>query len=782
MFANDNYYDVALDGIYYRLNKDSKEATVVMGCTEYDEADGWRYGPIKVESYKGDVVIPESIIYGGISYIVSSIEGQKRGLDVISSFGAFEGCSELTSITIPKSIKSIGHQAFAGCTSLKSVYISDLYAWCNINFDLYDRYGNYFPNANPLFFAHALYLNGNKVTELVIPDDIVNIKDGSFIGCDISSVTFHKNITEIGYKAFDDCNSLQSVYISDLTAWCNVDFDLYDRDGNYSPNANPLFFAHALYLNGNKVTELVIPDDIVNIKDGSFIGCDISSVTFHKNITEIGYKAFDDCNNLNDVYCYSPRIETKESFVSHEDKTLHFRKRYKNNYIGDEYVGYEYEEWKKFGKTEYIEGVDSHLYYYVDGVLYKDAIMEVGEAIIPEPTPSKEGYSFSGWSDIPETMPDHDVTVTGSFSPNTYKLTYNVDGVEYKVVEVKFDEAITAEPAPTKKGMTFSGWSEIPEKMPAKDVMVTGTFSWSKVTNGKIIYQVTDTINNYAVVFGCKDAIGGVIIASDVEFDYNYKVTSIADRAFFGCKDVTSIDIPATITNIGERAFAKIDELTDVTITAEDVPTTDRTAFENSYIDYVTLHVPAGSVERYKATGPWKDFKEIVAIEGTEPISVETCVMPTISFQDGKLEFESETDGAECHYEIKVEDAKEGVGSEVSLSSAYEISVYASKEGYNDSEKNSATLYWINVDPNSTGVIENEMRVNTNAILVQNAGGVIAISGVADGENVLVYNISGQLIAQGNVSGNHVEIGTKLSSGDICIIKIADKSVKYLLK
>lgn len=259
-------------------------------------------------------------------------------------------------------------------------------------------------------------------------------------------------------------------------------------------------------------------------------------------------------------------------------------------------------------------------------------------------------------------------------------------------------------------------------------------------------------------------------------------VTTIADGAFSNCKNIEKIVFGKSISAIGERAFANIDKLTDVVCYAVEVPDADRTSFENSYIDYVTLHVPAGSVDKYKAIGPWKDFKDIVAIEGTEPISVETCVMPTISFLDGKLKFESGTVGSECHYEIKVEDAKEGVGSEVILSSAYEISVYASKEGYNDSEKNTATLYWINVDPITTGVIENEMRVNTNAILVQNTGGAIAISGVADGDNVLIYNISGQLIAQGKVSGNHVEIGTKLSSGDICIIKIGDKSVKYILR
>ena len=158
------------------------------------------------------------------------------------------------------------------------------------------------------------------------------------------------------------------------------------------------------------------------------------------------------------------------------------------------------------------------------------------------------------------------------------------------------------------------------------------------------------------------------------------------------------------------------------------------------------------------------------------------CSTPFVAFVEGKLVFDCETENAELHYEINVEDAKEGVGSEVSLSSAYEISVYASKEGYNDSEKNTATLYWINVDPITTGVIEKEMRINTNAVLVQNTGGVIAISGVADDSEVVIYNLSGLKIAQGLASGNRVEISTNLSSGDIYIIKIADKSVKYLMK
>lgn len=125
----------------------------------------------------------------------------------------------------------------------------------------------------------------------------------------------------------------------------------------------------------------------------------------------------------------------------------------------------------------FVEANTYMLTYLVDGETYKTYEVKYGEDIHPEPEPEKEGYSFSGWSDIPETMPAKDVTVTGTFAANVYTLVYIVDGKEYKSFVVAYGETITPEPEPTKKGYTFSGWSEIPETMPAQDVTVTGTFT-----------------------------------------------------------------------------------------------------------------------------------------------------------------------------------------------------------------------------------------------------------------------------------------------------------------
>ena len=99
-----------------------------------------------------------------------------HGEHPVTSIGnhAFSYCSSLTSVTIPSSIKSIGTYAFQNCTSLMGVYITDISAWCKILFDNY--------SANPLYYAHNLYLNNELVTELVIPEEVTSIGNHAFHG------------------------------------------------------------------------------------------------------------------------------------------------------------------------------------------------------------------------------------------------------------------------------------------------------------------------------------------------------------------------------------------------------------------------------------------------------------------------------------------------------------------------------------------------------------------------------------------------------------------------
>ena len=123
-----------------------------------------------------------------------------------------------------------------------------------------------------------------------------------------------------------------------------------------------------------------------------------------------------------------------------------------------------------------------------------------GDAVTAPEAPAKEGYTFAGWQNMPETMPAHDIEVIGSYTVNKYVLTYKVDGEEYKKVEVDFGTTITPEPNPVKEGYTFSGWQGLPETMPAHDVVVTGTFS---INSYKAVFKIgDDVIDTKMIVFG----------------------------------------------------------------------------------------------------------------------------------------------------------------------------------------------------------------------------------------------------------------------------------------
>ena len=138
--------------------------------------------------------------------------------------------------------------------------------------------------------------------------------------------------------------------------------------------------------------------------------------------------------------------------------------------------------------------------YIVDGEEFASQTVEYGSKLSAVEEPEKEGYTFSGWSEIPSTMPANDVTVTGSFAVNSYSLTYIVDGEEYATQTVEYGSTITAIEAPEKEGYTFSGWSEIPATMPADNITIVGTFSVNSYTITYIIDG--ETIYSQEVEFG----------------------------------------------------------------------------------------------------------------------------------------------------------------------------------------------------------------------------------------------------------------------------------------
>ena len=182
----------------------------------------------------------------------------------------------------------------------------------------------------------------------------------------------------------------------------------------------------------------------------------------------------------------------------------------------------------------------------------------------------------------------------------------------------------------------------------------------------------------------------------------------------------------------------------------------------------------AESLEKYKKVEPWCNFGEIY--------SIGKCSEPSIRYLGGELSFSCETEGAEFNYDVKDEDVRSGVGEIIRLTATYEVSVYASKFGYENSDVVKAVLCWIDQQPETEGIISDVEKILSKPVLIQNNGGVLTIKGLAEHTPVSIYGINGSQVGSAIGRNGEASFATGLKPGTIVILKIGDNSMKIALK
>ena len=431
---------------------------------------------------------------------------------------AFYGCYGLTSVTIGNSVTSIRYNAFRDCNGLKEVHISDLAAWFNIDF--------YEGSDNPLYYANNLYLNGELVTELVIPEGVKEIKKYAFYGCTgLTSVTIPNSVTSIGSSAFYNCKGLTSIVIpNSVTTIGNYAF--YGCSGLTSvtiPNSVTSIGNGAFY-GCSGLTSVTIPNSVTSIGNGAFFGCSrLTSVTIGNSVTSIRDNAFKSCTGLKTVINLSNLTFTK-------------------------------------GSTD-----NGYVAYYANVLVNAPGAESVTVTI--------EGdYAFTVYGDV-NTL----VAYNGKATELTLPADYN--GETYIIAAELFKNNSNIKSVTIPESVTEIG-----------DYAFSGCIGLTSV----VIPNSVTKIGNYA--FYCGYGLESVVIGSGV--------ASIGESAFESCNALTSMQSFISAENLfapGDYAFYDVDK------------------------DACTLYVPKGAKDTYASTTGWDEFVNIEEVDfsGIEDVKAE---------------------------------------------------------------------------------------------------------------------------------------------------------------
>ena len=575
--------------------------------------------------FTGDLTIGNSVVsIEGSTFSSSGFKGNLILGNCVTTIGqdAFGFC-KFSSVTIPESLITIDTNAFYNSRASK-VYITSLESWCNIDFKSNE--------SNPAYLSE-LYLNGELIRDLVIPESITKIKNytfDSFSGIR-GNLTIPETVTEIGTDAFTSCGFTGSLTIP----------------------ASVTTIGDDAFYNCDKLTgSLTIPNSVTKIGNSSFRYCfGFDRLILGESVKTLGYEPFDQCNfseiiSLNPI----PPISSDYGNRVFDDSNYRAKLSVPN---GSEQAYKESPVWSGFFNTEVVvSGISLNI---EEAEIEEESTMQLIATVEPEDATDKKVT----WSGSDETVATVDATglvtaikagtatitattsngLTASCTVTVVPQTGTIDGIDYEIVigggeDGKDIVKVTGGKTDPDGTLRIPDEIEIDGKRYPVTEIGDGVFKNRTDISKLIIPAAVGTVGNEAFA-GCTNLVEveaedgdklldcGTDAFKDAPITILYLGRDTSGLPFTGKDSLTDLTFGDKVTTIGAGDFTGCGSIKNITVLATVPPTLHDNGFEQVVYKNVSLRVPDTSADDYRKADGWKNFFDILGINEIRPIDIE---------------------------------------------------------------------------------------------------------------------------------------------------------------
>ena len=583
--ANDNMNYTSISGILFSKNK-----------TELIQ-----YPAAKTDS---TYIIPDGVTR--IDYAFGSCKNLTSVTipDSVTSIGdhAFNGCTSLTNITIPNSVTSIGNYSFSGCTNLINITIPDSVTSIGDN---------------------AFY-KCESLTDIIIPNSVISIGYSAFSDCSgLANIAISDSVTSIGVSAFSGCISLKSIAVSDNNKnYASVDGVLFNKDASelitypagkpndtYEIPISVKSICYSAFLLCTSLTDVIIANGVTSIGHEAFSYCtSLTSVTIPDSVTSIGHYAFSDCESLKDIYYTGTQDEWNnitigDGNINLTNATIHynFEPEPSNKQTGScgDNVTYSLDTETGVltisgtGKMKDYSGEDSPFYQNsnIKSVIIENGVTSIGN------------LAFSSCNSLIEvSLPSSIISLgVSAFSgcENLMSISIPANVADIQSIAFAGCKKLTS----IEVDSNNENYSSINGVLFDKNITELVCYPAGK---NDASYTLPNTVKSFAYgsFYDCEN-LTSVIIPNGV--------TSIGGASFWNCKNLKSIVIPKSVTKIDLFSFNGCESLKDIYYTGTQDEWNNITIGDgNINLTSATIHynfVPC-TENQHNYYGEWKIIEE----------------------------------------------------------------------------------------------------------------------------------------------------------------------------